>query len=112
MNADFLLKIGLLLLWVAVVSAGVVKTSDLVVDQRPGPALLLGIVLTLFVVVPMVLLLAVASDDHPHANQLCVRGHEEWHTTRRGPVLIGKVWTPATSSTHKMWVCDEWGSER
>lgn len=44
----------------------------------------------------------------PHANVLCLRGHESWIRVDRPPVLVGKVIVPGGTDTEKRWICEEW----
>jgi hypothetical protein len=41
-------------------------------------------------------------------DRLCLRGHQEWRESWRGPVVVGKVIVPGGRSTSKSWVCDQW----
>ena len=51
---------------------------------------------------------AVVQLDGQNSDRLCQRGHQEWRTTQRAPVLAGKVIVPGGSSTSKVWVCEQW----
>lgn len=44
----------------------------------------------------------------PYARTLCLRGHQEWQRTTRSTMIVGKTIMPGGSSTHKVWVCDQW----
>lgn len=46
--------------------------------------------------------------DDEHANQLCLRGHQEWVTRMRPGGLVGKVYVPGGPYTSKQWICDQW----
>jgi hypothetical protein len=67
-----------------------------------------GLVAVLVLAVPVAAAVVVTGANDPNANRLCLRGYQQWHTTRRPPMLAGKVIVPGGTRTSKVWVCEQW----
>lgn len=85
-------------LWCAAVVAVMVAATDAAMDGSRLRGLVLGFVAMILFAAPFGVISAWADRD-AYRNTLCLRGHEQWVTSRRGQM-------------HKIWVCEEWETER
>lgn len=75
--------------------------------ERLRSVMLGGVAIVMFAAL---LALGVGSQNDPHANTLCLHGHEVWEGEYTAPILVGKVIVPGSRYEAKRWQCEQWES--